>query len=75
MWAELYERAARTPRPELVAALAQLDHLDVQGLRSVWAELGFRVRWPGRGAAVERIRRRVLDRHDTAERVRIGLTV
>lgn len=72
MWQALYARAARTPRADLESALDALAGRDTESIRCAYAELGFARPYRSRGQALESIRRRVLDRHDTYQRVTLG---
>lgn len=68
----LYEQAATTPREELEKACKKLRGREL--LRYTWADLGFAAKFPRTSKeAAERIARRILDRHDTAARVDLGL--
>lgn len=72
-WDLVYLRAAETPRAELVAALALLSTTSTAEIRAAYDALGFHVPYRSRAAAFAKIHDRILQRHDTAERVRLGL--
>jgi hypothetical protein len=64
----LYERAATTPRAELVGALADLDGLGPKALIALARDFDIARPLPSGKAAKDAIKGKILGRHDTAAR-------
>ena len=69
----LYEGAASLSDADLTAGLAHLEGLDHASLLAVAALAGVKRPLPSRKAALEHLSRRVRERRDVAERVRLGV--
>lgn len=69
---DLYDQAADLPRATIEAELPRLL-ATAQQVRNAYALLEFATPYPGAVSARLRIRWRILERHDTAVRARLGL--